>query len=66
MRKYIYRSLPCSVRSDDTLWAVSGLDKVNNGAGILEWCLSREDAEDMAQYMNETGEFSGLRAHKYN
>jgi hypothetical protein len=44
---YTYRNLP----STGLTWAVSGLDGMTGSAGILEWCDSRDDAEDIRNAM---------------
>lgn len=47
---YVYRGYPCSVVSDEKLWAVSGLD-TRGGSGVLEWCVDEEDAKYIVSLM---------------
>lgn len=59
---YAYRGLPCNVVAQEDLWAVAGADS-RGGAGVLEWCVSAEDAQErMALMMRQPNRFSGLSA----
>lgn len=49
--RYKYRNFPCTVGRGDYLWCVSGTDN-KGGSGILEWCISKEDAEYMKSMMD--------------
>ena len=55
-RQYVYRNYPCTIGN----WYVEGEDKINGGGGVLEWCSSKVDADEMYYTMIRTGEFSGL------
>lgn len=48
---YVYRGLPCSVVEEDELWCVSGGDVRTHGGGVLEWCVSESDAQDVLAQM---------------
>lgn len=48
---YVYRGLPCNVVEEDELWCVSGGDVRTNGGGVLEWCVSESDAQDVLTQM---------------
>lgn len=61
---YKYRGLPCNIQPDDLLWCVSGVD-AEGGSGVLEWCYSKEDAEDRLQIMAQHPRFRGLEAHPF-
>lgn len=59
---YLYRGLPCSVVSHDRLWVVSGSDS-RGGSGVLEWCVSEEDANEvLAQMRKQPNRFTSLSA----
>lgn len=64
--RYRYRGLPCSIRSNDNLWCVSGRDLLNGGSGVLEWCYDEEDAEYRLSTMKRfSNQFADLLAHKF-
>ncbi len=50
---YIFRNLPCNCENDDVCgirWVVSG--KYQGRSGILEWCKSKYDAENIVNLIN--------------
>lgn len=61
---YHYRNLACSCTTEDKLWLIEGVD-ARGGSGVLEWCLSREDAYRMLALMQGYPQFSGLAAQKW-
>lgn len=63
---YEYRGLPCSIAPDEQLWCISGVDKLDNSGGILEWCYDEEDANERLQMMSRYPErFTGLEAKSW-
>ncbi len=64
-RKYVYRGYGCNIRPDDKLWAITGEDIVGKAMGVLEWCWDQKDAETVLESMQTSGEFSNLKAEKY-
>lgn len=63
---YVYRGLPCSVVDDNELWAVNGQD-VRGGSGVLEWCVSEEDAREVVTQMSRFPErFLNVTAEKWS
>lgn len=54
---YTYRGVPHSAGK----WYVAGIDTLLGGGGVLEWCVSEEDARELMQRMRCFRQFSGLR-----
>lgn len=52
---YKYRNLPCT----NATHSVCGTDKFN-GAGVLEWCTSKADAEFLFDIMDDYAQFENL------
>lgn len=64
---YVYRGLPCSIAEDERLWAVSGIDLLEGGQGVLEWCYDEEDARDvLASMQAHAHRFTCLEAAPYS
>ncbi len=60
---YSYRNLPCTESPND--WCVWG--KTADGAvGVLEWCISKEDALSMRKLMVQYTEFKELVVMRFN
>ena len=57
---YQYRNLPMT----ESGWYVGGCDELG-GAGVLEWCFDRKDAENMASDMIQYAQFSNLGVYKW-
>ena len=60
-RKYTYRSLPYDDKTIIKLYHVSGKDLVSGHAGVLEWCRSKVDAQEIFNKMQLTEEFADLK-----
>lgn len=60
---YQLRNFPCNITSDDNLWAVSGAGP--EGAGVLEWCIGKVDAEFICDRMGLDPRYSNLHYHKW-
>ena len=60
---YKPRNLPCDITTDDKLWAVGGEN--HEGGGVLEWCYSKEDADEILSKMQLDSRYSNLRAYKW-
>ena len=60
---YEYRNLACNFEGaeDDNLWCVVGYDTYNDIGGVLEWCTSKEDAEEVLKNMSNFKHFNRLR-----
>lgn len=58
---YQFRGFPCTNRN----WNVSGnySDETGGGSGILEWCDSKEDAENLLKIMKKDKRFSHLKVY---
>lgn len=46
---YEYRGLPCT----NATHSVAGEDLIKGGAGVLEWCLSEDDAKERIRIMSQ-------------
>ncbi len=62
--EYRFRNLPCNCVPSEKLWAVSG--HYGTQGGVLEWCLSEEDALGMLKFMGAHKGFRALRVHKWS
>lgn len=59
-KKYVYRGLPIP---HDNCWYIGGTD--GNGGGVLEWCTSEEDAQQMLERMKKYPQFHDLAIGKW-
>lgn len=66
VKPYRYRGLPCTIAAPSERWCVAGLDELNGGGGILEWCINESDAQSMLAQMREFPQFKHLTAHRYS
>lgn len=48
---YFYRGLPCNAVAPDELWEIGGEDLNSGGSGVLEWCVSEVDAQEVLERM---------------
>lgn len=60
---YRFRGLPCNIVNENIIWCVSG--EYGNGAGVLEWCYDRADAEELARELRKDPKARNIRAHKW-
>lgn len=63
---YKYRNYPCNITSDDLLWCISGINGLTGASGVLEWCYSQEDAEQLLTVMQASAELFNLTAMPYS
>jgi hypothetical protein len=59
---YQFRNFPCTVGD----WYVGGNyydENGNGGAGVLEWCESKEDAENLLKIMKKDKRFMHLKVY---
>lgn len=63
MYEYRFRNLPCrDPRTGKSYhWCVIGEYSDGSGGGILEWCYSQKDANDIASDMGKDSRFTNLR-----
>ena len=68
-KKYKYRGFPSNVVPMESLWSVNGKLIENGklvGGGILEWCVSEEDARVILEKMEKfQDQFEDLHIGKY-
>jgi ATP sulfurylase len=57
---YVYRGYPRKMYGKSATHAICGVDRAG-GAGVLEWCYSEEDAQEMLKEMSQFARFHGLR-----
>lgn len=60
---YYMRNLPCILNGKEMPYSVSG-NSTHMGSGVLEWCLSYEDAEWTLSLMQKDHRFSNLSIRK--
>lgn len=56
---YKMRNYPCTVNGHEMPYNVSG-SSLEFGSGVLEWCFSQEDAEDILRRMQRDDRFFNL------
>jgi hypothetical protein len=58
---YQFRGFPCTDRN----WNIGGQyeDETGRGGGVLEWCDSKEDAENLLKIMKQDKRFSHLKIY---
>jgi len=62
--RYKFRSVPCFPESRE--WCITGTITTSEGVGggILEWCYSRQDAENIFAQMKRDPSFSNLKIER--
>lgn len=63
---YKYRNFTSNAVPEDQLWLVCGRDNQNHSVGVLEWCVSEEDAKAVKHAMSEYPYFEHLHVSKWS
>jgi hypothetical protein len=66
---YKRRNLPCTIGGEDLTWCVTGEELSEDctrvqGAGVIEWCTDREDAEQVLAKIKQDPHFQNLKVER--
>jgi hypothetical protein len=68
--RYKRRNLPCHIGGEELTWCVAGEELSEDlthvmGAGVIEWCTSREDAEQVLAKIQQDPRFRALNVERW-
>ena len=68
--RYQRRNLPCCIDGKDLTWCVAGEELSEDcsrsiGAGIIEWCVDKEDAERVLARIEQDPHFQHLQIARW-